>query len=115
MASTFGAKLDTIADFIFLLAACIRLLPTMEIPTWLWFWSGVIAVMKLANLISGFLLKKEFAAVHTIMNKITGVLLFLLPLTLSYISLRYSGAVVCAVATVAAVQEEYYIKRNSDN
>lgn len=87
----------------------------MEIPTWLWFWSGVIAIIKLANLISGFLQKKQFAAAHTIMNKITGALLFLLPLTQAYISLQYSGAVVCIAATVAAVQEGYYIKRDRDN
>lgn len=31
------------------------------------------------------------------MNKLTGGLLFLLPLTLRYIDLQYSGAVVCGV------------------
>ena len=52
---------------------------------------------------------KELAAVHKVMNKITGFLLFLLPLTLNYIDIKYSGFVVCAAATAAAVQEQYYV------
>lgn len=39
------------------------------------------------------------------MNKVTGGMLFVLPLTLAFIDLRYSVAVVCIVATVAAIQE----------
>lgn len=44
------------------------------------------------------------------MNKMTDGLLFLLPLTLMHIELRYSGAIVCGFATIAAVQEGYYIR-----
>lgn len=43
--------------------------------------------------------------VHSVMNKVTGGMLFVLPLTLAFIGLRYSVAVVCIVATVAAIQE----------
>ena len=53
---------------------------------------------------------KEFVAVHTRMNKVTGVLLFILPLTLILIDLKYSGAFVCAVATFSAIQEGHYIR-----
>ena len=37
------------------------------------------------------------------------LLLFVFPLTLTWIDLRYSAAVVCAVATTAAVYEGYLI------
>lgn len=37
-------------------------------------------------------------------------LLFLLPLTLAFIDLRYSAAVVCTIATVAAIQEGYHVE-----
>lgn len=47
---------------------------------------------------------------HSVMNKITGFLLFILPLTLRVHNLNYNGAVVCAVATLAAVQEGYFIR-----
>lgn len=108
--TTFGAKLDTVADFIFLVMACIKFLPIIEIPAWLWLWIGGIAAIKLCNLVSGFFLKGRLVTEHTIMNKLTGGLLFLLPLTLTYIDLQYSGAVVCGFATVAAIQERYYIR-----
>ena len=112
--SAFGAGLDTVADFIFLLPAFIKFLPTIEVPTWLWFWIGGIAVIKLGNLIIAFR-RRKLAVPHTVMNKMTGGLLFLLPLTLAYIDLRYSGTMACGFATVAAVQEGYYIRSSRSN
>ncbi len=50
-----------------------------------------------------------FLSVHSIMNKVTGGLLFVFPLTLSFIDLRYSAAVVCVAATAAAIHEGYLI------
>ena len=46
----------------------------------------------------------------SVMNKVTGVLLFILPLTFSIIPLIYSAIPVCAVATFAAVQEGHFIR-----
>ena len=53
---------------------------------------------------------KRYAAVHTTMNKVTGVLLFTLPLTLSIVPLIYTGIPICSVATFAAVQEGHFIR-----
>ncbi|WP_155834078.1 hypothetical protein [Butyrivibrio sp. VCD2006] len=41
------------------------------------------------------------------MNKTVGGLLFVLPLTLKIIDLRYSAVIICFVATFAAIQEGY--------
>lgn len=103
--SSFGAKLDTVADLLFMAAAMVKLLPAISVPKWLWGWVGGIAAIKVSNILAGLLKKKQLVAEHTILNKITGSLLFVLPLTLKWIQLQYSGAVVCFVATVAAVQE----------
>lgn len=108
--STFGAKLDTIADFIFVLAAMVKLLPEMKLPGWVWIWILIISGIKILNVIVGFVCRKRLIAEHTIMNKITGLLLFLLPLTLVFIELEYSAGVVCTMATFSAVQEGYYIR-----
>lgn len=109
-ASKFGARLDTIADFLFVVAALVKLLPAIHIPRWLWIWILVIAILKMINVISGFLYRKRFVVEHTILNKITGMLLFLLPLTLFFIELKYSVIVVCSVATFSAIQEGYFIR-----
>lgn len=108
--SEFGSKLDTVADFIFVSACLVKLLPAISIPTCLWIWIAVIAVIKIVNFISGFVCQKRFVSEHTIMNKGTGLLLFLLPLTLTFIELKYSALVVCSIATIAAIQEGHYIR-----
>ena len=108
-ASEFGAKLDSTADFIFVAAALLKILPVLAISCWLWGLILGIALVKIANVISGFVREKRFMVEHTILNKMTGFLLFLLPLTVLFIELKYSAAVVCFVATFAAIQEGYYI------
>ncbi len=108
--SAFGAKFDTIADFVFVAACLIKLLPVFTIPVWLWIWIAVIALIKVINIISGVVMHKKLIALHSLMNKITGALCFLLPFTLSFINLKYSAIVVCAAATFAAIQEGHYIR-----
>ena len=103
--SKFGSQLDTIADLIFVVISLFKLLPIIHISQWLWIWVGVIAVIKISNIIWGYVLKKQFISLHTIMNKVTGLLLFLLPLTLSFLELKYSSIVVCSIATLAAIHE----------
>ena len=108
--SPLGARLDTIADLVLVAVCLIKLLPVLDIPTWLSVWIGIIALIKAVNIISGFVMEKKFAAVHSVMNKVTGVLLFLLPLTIPAVPLKYSAIVVCAAATFAAVQEGHFIR-----
>ena len=108
--SEFGSKLDTTADFILVLVCLIKLFPATHVPTWLITWIIGIAVIKAINLVSGYVIQKEMVVLHTVMNKITGVLLFAIPLTLTVIDLKYSGAAVSAVATFAAIQEGHLIR-----
>ena len=109
-ASRFGAKLDTIADYVFVIVCLIKLLPVLSIPAWLYGWIGIIALIKVVNIALGFAVQKTFISVHSAMNKATGVLLFLLPLTIPVLPLKYSAIVVCALATFAAIQEGYLIR-----
>ena len=101
----FGAQLDSIADIIFIAAASIKLLPTIHSPNWLWVWIVIIAIIKIGNLTSGFLRTKKLIFQHTTMNKITGLFLFILPLTLPFIEIKHSAIIVCSIATIAAIQE----------
>ena len=108
-ASAFGAKLDTVADFLFVIVSFVKLLPVIRIPVWIWVWTAAIAVVKLVSLLWGFTQRKQMPSLHTIANKATGLCLFLLPLTRSFTDLRYTAPVVCVIATMAAIQEGYYI------
>lgn len=113
-ATEFGARLDTAADFVFVIICLIRLLPVIDIPTWLYVWIGVITLIKGINIVSGYVKQKRFVTVHTVMNKATGALLFALPLTVPLIELRYTAFVVCAIAAFAAVHEGHLIRTGGE-
>ena len=107
--SKFGSQLDTFADILFVIVCLIKLLPVLDIPVWLYIWILVISFIKVANIAVGYIRQKAFVAVHSMINKVTGCLLFLFPLTLTFIDLRYSAVFVCFIATAAAVHEGYLI------
>ena len=107
-ASAFGAKLDTVSDFVFMIVALIKFMPYLHIPTWLWAWIGIIATIKICGAILGFVRTGKITFPHTVLNKVTGLLLFLLPVTISLIELTYTLPFVCAVATISAIHEVYY-------
>ena len=88
--SSFGSNLDTVADFIFMVVCLIKLLPMIYIPVWLWIWISAIAVIKIANIAWGFVRRKKLVALHTVLNKAIGTLLFLLPFTLQSVEPTYS-------------------------
>ena len=108
--SEFGSRLDGVADFVFVSVCLIRVLPVLDIPIWLYVWTAVIAITKIINIISGYAMQKRFVVVHTTMNKVTGVLIFMLPLTLTIVPFNYSGIPICSVATFAAIQEGHFIR-----
>ena len=108
-ASKFGSQFDTIADLVFLVVSTSRVLPALHLPQWLWTWSGMIAIIKIGIIVWVYVSKKQFIPLHTIMNKATGLLLFLLPLTISFVELKYIGTLVCFAATFSAIQEGVYI------
>ena len=100
-AGKFGAGLDTAADFIFM-------------PVWLWVWVGAVAFVKLFNIALVLILRKKLISIHSVLNKITGFTLFLLPLTLTFVEAVYSVSAVCTLATAAALQECYFVKLTFD-
>ena len=113
--SKFGSRLDSVADLIFVVVSLFKLLPVIQIAQWLWIWCGIIATIKIANIIRGYISKKQFISLHTFMNKATGLLLFLLPLTISFVELKYATIVVCSIATFSAIQEGVYITADSEH
>ena len=87
--SEFGARFDTAADFVFVVVCLIKLLPVISMPVWLCIWIVMIALIKIINIISGHIVQRKLVAVHSVMNKVTGILLFIMPLTFSIVPLKY--------------------------
>lgn len=113
-ASPLGARLDSMADLLFLAVCLIKLLPVLTLPVWLWVWVGLIALLRLANVVSGFTCRKKLVLLHTRANKLTGALLFLLPLSLGFLSILYTAIPLCALASFAAIQEGHFIRIGRD-
>jgi CDP-diacylglycerol--glycerol-3-phosphate 3-phosphatidyltransferase len=113
--SEFGAKLDSISDLVFVAVCLIKLLPVLEFKTWIWIWIALIFAVKIFNVILGYAVEKKLVMLHTVANKITGLLLFLLPLFIGTEIINIAAILVCAVATFAAVQEGYLIKIGRKN
>ena len=103
--SAFGAKLDSLADILFAGVSFLKFLPVITLPGWMWFWIAAIAIIKCSSILQGFVVQKTFVSHHTILNKITGAMLFFLPFTLYTVKLEYTAAAICVVATCAAFRD----------
>ncbi len=112
--SKFGARLDTVADFVFMFVCSIKILPLMHIPVWLWAWIIIVALIKIFNIALVFIHKKKLISIHSVLNKITGFALFLLPLSLTFVETTYSVATICVLATIAVMQEVYFIVKGQE-
>ena len=112
--SRLGERLDTIADIIFVAVWMLLFIPAIDVGLWLWIWTGVIALIKVVNVISGLAMKKGFVAKHTLANKATGMLLFLLPMVILWEDIKVPYIVlVCLLATFTAIQEGHLIRTES--
>ena len=109
-----GARLDTVADIVFVAVCFVKILPTMQFPVWLWIWIVIIAIIKIGNLVWVLICNKKLISLHTILNKATGFLLFLFPLTLGFIEPVYSSAAVCLIATLSAIDEVWHIRMEKE-
>ena len=103
-----GAILDSVSDIVFVACCAFRLLPVLVIPTWLWTWAGVIVFIKIVNQVSALIVYKRFCFPHTLANKLTGLLLFLVVPVVFWSVIPI--AIVAAIATFAAVQEGHFIR-----
>ena len=108
--SEFGARIDSMADIIFVAASVYKFLPVLRLPVSIWIWTVIIALIKLINIISRYVVKKKFVSMHTNANKITGMSLFFFPLSVVIVDIRFSVIVVCMAATFAAIQEGHLVR-----
>ena len=108
--SKFGARLDSLADFVFVIAVGYKLLPWLKLPTALWMMIGLIAMVKIANAISSYVVKRRIAFPHTKANKLTGFLLFIGMMTIGQSYFIPVAWVVACIALFAAIQEGHIIR-----
>ena len=112
--SEFGARLDTIADFVFMTVALIKIVPPSSYSPMDVDWIIIVALIKVGAVVAVFIRKKKLLSIHSVLNKATGFALFLLPLTLTFAPTTYSVAAVSVLATVAVVQEVHFVAKGQE-
>lgn len=106
------AQLDTLADILFTIIVIIKVVQAVYIPSWVILWIVCIVLIKCFNILYGFVIYKRFVYEHTILNKMCGVLLFLIPISIGIFSSRLVEKliiIVCIMAILASMQESYCI------
>ena len=108
--SKFGARLDSLADFVFVLAVGYKLFPWLKLPAALWIMIGVIALVKVSNAISSYVIKHKIEFLHTKANKLTGFLLFIGMMAIGQSYFIPVAWEIACIALFAAIQEGHIIR-----
>ncbi|ETT57735.1 hypothetical protein C173_31716 [Paenibacillus sp. FSL R7-277] len=103
--SSFGAKLDSVADMTLAGTALYTLYPFLGLTLGLILWIALIAVIRGASILTALRKFSTYGSIHTYGNKLAGLLLFLTPLLLPYVNQAIWTIVVCLVATLSAIEE----------
>jgi CDP-diacylglycerol--glycerol-3-phosphate 3-phosphatidyltransferase len=105
--SDFGAKLDSIADFIFysiFVFMFLKLYPSiLELPHQVAL--IVIISIRLINMLLTKLKYKRVVFIHTLANKASGVIIYLMPLALLFIQHSFVLWAILIIVFIAAIEE----------
>ena len=94
-----GAMLDSAADLIFTVVYAVKILPLLNIPLWIWIWTAIIATAKITGILIASTKAHRLSIEHSFGNKLTGLLLYLIPLSVHIADVKYGAILACAVAT----------------
>ena len=111
--SRFGARLDSLADFVFVLAVGYKLFSWLKLPAALWMMIGLVAMVKIVNAISSYVVNRRIAFLHTKANKLTGFLLFVGMMAIGQSYFVPVAWVIACIALFAAIHEGHFIRNTS--
>ena len=112
--SDFGAVLDSFADVVFFFCFLIPVLSVLNPSYFMILWIICIFFIKFISLAIGFKKFNKFSFIHTILNKITGAFLILLPFILLLSKSNIILVILCMLATFAALEEMLIIITNNN-
>lgn len=105
--SQLGSKLDSAADLMLYTLILLRIFPTLwaRLPRWIWCLVGGALLLRVCSYTTVAVKYRQFASIHTYMNKASGLAVFLVPF---FIVWRYAVpacTVVCVIAVTASLEE----------
>lgn len=105
--SSFGAKLDSVSDLVFYAVMLILILPTLIriLPFWIWFGVGFVVLLRMVNYITVFIRFRRFPALHTYLNKLSGLTIFLIPYSIKFSFCTPFCIGICLITFLAVAEE----------
>ena len=100
-----GERLDSAADLFFAVVYAVKILRFLNIPLWIWIWTVIIASAKITEILIASKKTHRLSIEHSFGNKLMGLLLFFLPLSVCVVDVKYTAPLVCAVATGTVIKE----------
>ena len=110
LVTDFGAKLDSIADMTMFLSLIIVLLPVLNFTLEIYVLILTIVILKIASAIYCYIKFEKLSTIHSYLNKITGLLIILIPVLLIFAPSENLIAIICIIATIAAIEEFLIIR-----
>lgn len=103
--SRLGEKLDSFADFIMVVVLLVILLPVLDLSIPLLNLTAIIALVRTASMVVVYIRYRTFGGLHTYGNKLTGLMLFIFPVTLVFGRADWLLYLICVVALLSALEE----------
>ena len=112
----FGAKLDSVADLLSLISAFYKLIPKLHgfFNAYVLWAVCVVSAVKIMSLIVSFIRFHRPLFLHTILNKITGFAVFVLPFFYKSGCFTVMIYISCVIALLAADEELLCILKLND-
>ncbi len=100
--SDFGSRIDSVADLVFVICCAILILPTVDLPLWMWLWIAVIGTVKIVGIVAGSCRQERLQIPHSFLNRLTGAILFSLPFAFKFFGVLIPAVIACACASLSA-------------
>lgn len=106
-ADEFGARLDSIADLLFYMAVLVRLVPALweRLPAGIWYGAGGVFLLRMISYLTAVLKYHSFAALHTYLNKLSGLVVFVIPFFAAGAYLVPVCVLACLITGAASAEE----------
>lgn len=107
--SRFGTLLDSLADLLFFIVVVLKIILTIKLPAFLLWGALVIVLIRCIKYLIGYFRFHQFASLHTYLNKLTGLLLFLSPIVLLIIPITPFGIILLVCGSLSAIEELFIV------
>jgi len=111
-ASRNGEILDSIADIVFIIVMFWIIIPFIVWHTWICLWLAAIVLVRILSMAIRYKKYRKFASLHTVMNKASGLLLFLFVYSFKIFNVDMMIILLCCFTTFASIDELIRVNLN---